>query len=167
MKTLSMSLIIACSVMFGIILNKNEEKKIRKTELLISFLQDMRTYMECTLLSTKDIFLILEKNPEYLKLSFVEECCSFLKNGWDFPISYKTSINNHSCLLTPSCKEIMLSLGEKLGTTDLSGQLSYVALALKKIESECELIREKYRKKENMYMPLSVLTGIGIAIMMY
>ncbi len=167
MKTLSMTLIVACSVLFGTILSKNEETKIKKSELLISFLQDMKTYMECTLLSTKDIFLKLAENQEYKKLGFVEECCTFLKNGWEFPISYKTSIDDHNFSLTPSCKKIMLSLGEKLGTTDLAGQLSYVTLAVKKIENECELTREKYRKKENMYMPLSVLTGIGIAIMMY
>lgn len=167
MKIFSMALIITCSILTGAIIHKNEEAKLEKTQLLISFLQDMKTCMECTLLSTKEIFISLVENPEYKKLGFVEECAAFLKKGWEFPLSYKTAVNNHSLSLTPTCKEIILSLGTKLGTTDLSGQLSYLMLSLEKLKIECEEIREKYKKKENMYLPISVLAGIGIAIVMY
>lgn len=166
MKTLSMAVIIASCVMIGIIFNKNEKSKIQKQELLISFLQDIKALLECTLFSTNEMFLLLSANLEYRKLGFLEECCELLKKGFDFPVSYKTAINNEA-QLTQSCKKIMLSLCEKLGTTDLSGQLSYIGFAINKIENECEQFKEKYRKKENMYLPLSALTGIGIAIMMY
>lgn len=166
MKTLSMAVIIASCVMLGIILNKNEESKIKRQELLISFLQDVKAHLECTLFSTKEMFLSLSENSEYRKLAFLEECCGLLKKGFDFPVSYKTAVNNETQLTQP-CKKIMLSLCEKLGTTDLSGQLSYIELSINKIKNECEQLKEKYRKKENMYLPLSALTGIGIAIMMY
>ncbi len=167
MKILSMALIIACSIFTGAILHKNEELKLKKTEILISFIQDIKTHMESSLLSTKEIFIKLSENSEYKSLEFVEECAFFLKKGWEFPVSYKTAVNNHSKNITSSCKFIILSLGEKLGTTDLSGQLSYVTLALEKLKCECDEIRENYRKKENMYLPLSVLAGIGVAIVMY
>ena len=100
MKTLSMAVIIASCVMIGIIFNKNEKSKIQKQELLISFLQDIKALLECTLFSTNEMFLLLSANLEYRKLGFLEECCELLKKGFDFPVSYKTAINNEAQLTT-------------------------------------------------------------------
>ena len=167
MKNIAILMIMVSCIGVGIVLQMQEQKKLRKLQLLLVMLSDIKTKMKCTLLSTKDIFLSLSENPQYSLLEFLNECCDSLKNGFDFPESFGNAVLKKDYDIPKKFKDMLISLGNYLGTTDLQGQLSYIDLITSYIEKECEELSEKHLKKGNMYLSLGFLAGIAIAVVLY
>lgn len=60
--------------------------------------------------------------------------------------------------------QILLEFGSALGGSDLRAQRSNIALALKRLEENAELLKQDVRKSERIYRSLGILGGLALAI---
>ena len=67
--------------------------------------------------------------------------------------------------LSPEVKEVLLELGEELGTTDLEGQLSALSQAHIQLQRFQDTYRVTYQKKGKLYRSLGLLAGLLLAVL--
>lgn len=64
-------------------------------------------------------------------------------------------------------KEILISFGKMLGSSDLDGQIKNIRLTIKKLELQEDKAEELRRRNEKMYKHLGVLCGLAIVIILF
>lgn len=166
MKLIGILMIIFSSFATGILLHLKEKEKLNKMRLLLLMFSELKNKMKSNLFSTKEIFLQFAHSKQYESLFFLKKCSLLLKDGNDFYTSYSKSISESEIEFPSKCNDMLVKFGSFLGTTDLEGQCSYIDLLLSYLEKECDILSQKEQKNGNMYISLSVLSGLAIAIML-
>lgn len=140
-------------------------KRVKTVEMLINLTEDFSNMIRYKAMTISDIISIAGKNPEYEPLDFIA----------DINIQDKTERNIHdiwsesvekSSVLGKKEAEIMLSFGNMLGTSDISGQLSSIEIYKKRLENLLAEFRNDYQQKGRMYRSVGMLLGIMAGIML-
>ena len=143
-----------------------DRKKLRTFSLLIALLDEIYTQMRFTGSTVQEILLCCAGNPIYNQLSFLE----VLKNnkGQFSHSMVKSAVKESAQDMNFDNAEMMplVNLADKLGTTDLEGQLRLLdscklqLLELKSIQNNrCETLGK-------MYISLGLLLGVGTAVIL-
>ena len=103
------------------------------------------------------------QNEAYQNLLFVTSCTDISENG-DFHPLWNNGVKKQP-YLTPADRELLLALGDRLGETDLDGQLSFLELTCEMLKKQQQEASENYRKKGRMYRSVGFLCGLALGIM--
>ena len=69
--------------------------------------------------------------------------------------------------LNNSDKELLLGFGEKLGKTDLEGQLSHIELYRALFQKQIKEAEDDAQKKSRLYRTLGIFGGVSAAILIF
>lgn len=100
----------------------------------------------------------------FSSLKFLNECKETLKEGEDFPLSWKKAIENEK-ILNLHEKEKLIALGNSLGTTDSSSQMDILNVYLLYFEDFCKKANESYEKTGKSIIYTGILIGFGLFIL--
>ena len=103
------------------------------------------------------------QNEAYQNLIFVTSCAGIGETG-DFHPLWNDGVKKQP-YLTPTDRELLFALGDRLGETDLEGQLSFLELTCEMLKKQQTEAAENYRKKGRMYRSVGILCGIAAGIM--
>lgn len=98
----------------------------------------------------------------YRNLLFITNCESITENG-DFHPLWNDGVKSQP-YLTSADRELLFALGDKLGETDLDGQLSFLELTCEMLKKQQQEASENYRKKGRMYRSVGILCGLAAGI---
>lgn len=138
--------------------NKRQEKILEKITVMLRLISSEIGYFQ------SPINVIIDKlceNEELKILNFLKICKVNLSE-LDFPEAWKISIEQSE--LERQDKELLLSFGFNMGTSDIAGQQSNCEMHRELFENKLKLVRDKNRKNGKLYTALGLMTGCLIFV---
>lgn len=140
-------------------------ERVKTVEMLINLTEDFSNMIRYQAMTTADIISFAGNNPEYEMLDFISEMNKADKTDRNIHDIWREAVEKSSVLRKRE-SEIMLSFGNMLGTSDISGQLSSIEIYKKRLENLLAESRNDYERKGKMYRSVGVLLGIMAGIML-
>lgn len=139
--------------------------RYRSTQKLAALLNEFSTMLRYQCTPLEELLVQFAHNPNYSEFSFISDIC----NGFSVNISpgllWESSVCNDP-LVMPSAGDILCSLGNVLGTTDMQGQLAALEMYCSRMEAAAEDIKTDCIRKEELYRRIGVLIGAMCAVLM-
>ena len=100
----------------------------------------------------------------YQEFQFLSQTAAHMQQQTPFVQAWSEQVQAEKHL-SPEVKEVLLELGEELGTTDLEGQLSALSQAHIQLQRFQNTYRVTYQKKGKLYRSLGLLAGLLLAVL--
>ncbi|MCM1053949.1 MAG: stage III sporulation protein AB [Bacteroides sp.] len=126
------------------------------------FVKELTVLIRYTNSRIGDVLRAASSNAAYGKLIFITDCSSVCENG-DFHRLWNEGVKKQP-FLNQRDKELLLSLGERLGETDADGQLSFLEMTEAMLTVQRDEAREDRVKKSRMYRSVGLLCGLALGI---
>lgn len=164
-KLLGIIFIIICGAGIGAKASGDLKKRSDMCLYVKTFLSELSILMKYSGDTLFNLISELSKRESICRLTFLSDVINSMLEGMTFPCSWKNSISNDKNLYS-ELKELLFTLGESLGTSDIDGQL----VSIERAEEELSLIYENtlslYRKKGKLYRSIGVLGGMTAALLL-
>lgn len=135
-------------------------------ERLLSFLETQIRYSAA---SIRDILVSAHRSGEYKALLFLEDVVQRLEEGEKPDDVWETAIDNRggACGFTAADCHLLADFGHQLGKSDIEGQLAHCETYRHLFDNRLEAAREEFQSKGKLYIVLGILSGLGIALLLY
>ena len=157
----------AVTVLFGTAAGVWFSKRLKERERFMSsvilLIKELTVQIKYTNTEIGWMLKNASQNEAYQALLFVTACSSIGENG-DFHPLWNDGVKKQP-YLTPADRELLFALGDRLGETDLDGQLSFLELTCEMLKKQQQEASENYRRKGRMYRSVGVLCGLAAGIM--
>ncbi|MCH5200276.1 MAG: stage III sporulation protein AB [Oscillospiraceae bacterium] len=157
----------AITVLFGTAAGIWFSKRLKERERFISsvilLINELTVQIKYTNTEIGAMLKTASQNEAYQALLFVTSCADISENG-DFHPLWNDGVKKQP-YLTPADRELLFALGDRLGATDLDGQLSFLELTCEMLKKQQQEASENYRKKGRMYRSVGLLCGLAAGIM--
>lgn len=160
------TLIILCTSMTGLHMASGLSKRVSAIEqniALLLFFHDQLRYFQ---LPVDELLEASARLEQFRSMAYLTDCLEAIAQGGSFSASWADALQSQQMTLGGRETEILASLGEVLGATDLDSQLSTLAYTREQLNLCLHSAREKCAKLQKMYGALGVLTGIAIVIVL-
>lgn len=155
------------TVMFGaatgIWLSKRLKERERFMASVILLIKELTVQIKYTNSEIGVVLKTAAQNEAYRNLLFVTACDHISEDG-DFHPLWNEGVKKQP-YLTAADRELLFALGDRLGATDLDGQLSFLELTCEMLKKQQQEASENYRKKGRMYRSVGILCGLAAGIM--
>lgn len=100
-------------------------------------------------------------------LPFISECISLTENGCDFAQAWEKAIENDRYIysLLSQDARLLITFGSRLGTTDVSGQVSLCVLYQKLFEEKLKAAVNYEERYGKIYRQGGVFIGAAVMIL--
>ena len=100
-------------------------------------------------------------------LPFLERCAARCRSGEPFPNAWRGALEDSERQMRLTCEEKaqLLSFGERLGATDLEGQMAHCGMYRREFERLLSEARGQEQVKTRLYRSLSMLAGAAVIIL--
>ena len=157
----------AITALFGAAAGVWFSKRLKEREHFMScvilLIKELTVQIKYTNSEIGDMLKTASQNEAYRDLLFVTSCSDISENG-DFHALWNDGVKKQP-YLTPTDRELLFALGDRLGATDLDGQLSFLELTCEMLKKQQQEASENYRKKGRMYRSVGLLCGLAVGIM--
>lgn len=136
------------------------KRRVTLLEELVRLLNEFAIEIRCTA-PTLDELCGQARGSFAEMLRECREESTDIKSAWEKACGQLSQL---SCCGTEEY-EIMLSLGQSLGTCDVQGQLSLLELHSEKLSSVRQAAADEYARKGKLMRSVGALCGIGAAIL--
>ena len=157
----------AITVLFGAAAGVWFSKRLRERERFMSsvilLINELTVQIKYTNTEIGAMLKAASQNEAYQNLLFVTDCARISENG-DFHPLWNDGVKKQP-YLTSADRELLFALGDRLGETDLDGQLSFLELTCEMLKKQQAEAAENYRRKGRMYRSVGVLCGLAVGIM--
>lgn len=141
-------------------------ERVRTAELLISLSDEISSEIRFCSYTVMEITEHIYNNSNYKKLDFIAEIIEMSQTRYDMHEMWREAVIK-SDILHGDEKDIMVSMGNILGTSDTDGQISAIELHKKRLERVLENAVREYEQKGRMYRSMGVLAGAMAGIMLF
>ena len=164
MRILGAGLIFTALSLLGMGFSSSLKAKEKRLYLMTKMLDDISSMIRWNALTVSDISERLYKSGSYEKLGFLCKLWEKLEEGVSFPLAWKEAVSG-AAVLDEDEKTKLCELGQVLGSADIEGQLSSIALIQTEIGKMHDEQAEKYRTKGRLYRTVGVTVGAMAGIM--
>lgn len=142
------------------------KKRVKELERCLILIDKLKTSLHYQNLPTGELIRTLSEQQACAELPFLKECRTGLEQTSHFPSVWRKSVEGTKGKLSllPEDIDILLSLADIVGASDVEGQLTaldMVETLLKKQREDALMAREK---KGKLYRSLGALAGASMAI---
>ena len=155
-------LIITAGTLCGLSASRMYSRRLLLHRKLLMLYNEAAIMLEFSMPTFAEIVSHLAQSNEFSEFGFLN-CCGYeldirqaVLNGidsWDTSLE-ESSLSNLHCFF------------ERLGTTDISGQIAYARLAASQESSIIDSLSDKYRQKAGISRTFGTLGGVLAAILM-
>lgn len=132
---------------------------IEQAVALTAHLADQLRYLQPTTAE------LLRSASGRVPAQYLEPCRALLREGKPFPQAWRTALRQSPGALKKADVELLLPLGETLGSTAMESQLSALEYTREKLEHTLLLARRDREKYHRLYGTLGALAGVMAAIL--
>lgn len=164
-------IVFISSSLLGCIYSSKCSKRPNELRALQGMLQMFEN--EISFLSNKltDAFYKIHNQNNCSISNFFKIAVELLENkpGISAFEAWKTAVNSNiiNTSLDKEDKEIIISFGKMLGSSDLEGQIKNIRLTLNQLKLQEQKAEEFRKKNEAMYRNLGILGGLAIIIILF
>lgn len=142
--------------------------RVKLLETIILFLEQIKTSIRFNSSQLPRIIVNMSGREEFRSLIFLAECKENLDKKIPFPLAWargvEASLNAGN--ISRQEKDLLLSFGQGLGTTDIEGQLSNCDVYIELFSNMLLKARQEKEIKGRLYTTLGLLSGLGTAILL-
>lgn len=142
---------------------KNRIILLSKTKMMID---ECIVYINFLHSPLNELISMLNKSNVYNEVIFIDKCKSLLDEDIDFPIAWKTAVNDTNSLYKKKEKEKLLEMADVLGKGDVSGQISMLKLYSECFDKFCALAQETAKKYSGMFIVSFTFIGCLLFILL-
>ncbi len=162
MRLTGAMLLLAASMMCGCFAAARLKKHVHEIQKLIQLTDSMMTQLQSSLPFISDLLPQLADNPAYRDLHFLRSAAD---HADCFPSSWEEAVEEDP-ELTPEMREIVLTVGQTLGSTTLEGQISALRLCQSQLISLREQAKTCSMQKGTLFRSMGLLCGIFLDILL-
>ncbi len=141
-------------------------ERVRTVELLISLADEISSEIRFQSFTVMEITEHIYNNANYKNLDFIAEIIKMSQTRYNIHDMWIEAVIK-SDILHCEEKDIMISMGNMLGTSDTEGQISALELHKKRLERVLKNAVREYEQKGRMYRSMGVLAGAMAGIMLF
>ena len=142
----------AITILFGTAAGIWFSKRLKERECFMSsvilLIKELTVQIKYTNSEIGSMLKAASQNEAYQNLLFVSSCTDIGENG-DFHPLWNDGVKKQP-YLTSADRELLFALGERLGETDLDGQLSFLELTCEMLKKQQNEAAENYSRKGRM-----------------
>ena len=137
------------------------ERLIARRNFLRAFIRFLNTLSTALRYSGEDIFTLVTQSADFLEMNAAEPSKPFAAVWADAvkPLSRRYALHRQDT-------ELLTAFGERLGTTDLEGQLSHLELYRTLFAKQETKAEDDIGKKSKLYKAMGLFVGVSAAIML-
>lgn len=165
MRWLGIFCLFLTSAGIGLYAARRIRTRYHQTRLLSALLEDFSTYIRYQCTPLEELLHLFAEHPNYGSFSFLGQVSREFCTGTPPRILWQDAVAADAAII-PQAEEILRSLGNILGTTDMQGQLAALELYRRQMDALAEELYESCQKKSELYRRLGVLLGAMLAVMM-
>lgn len=154
-------LVLACAGA-GMYAARRLKREVAAFEQLIGLTEQCAAMIRC---QSPELSELLRQLGEMGQFRFPDMVRRGLSPGTPPGALWRSAVWNDSTV-PKAAREMICSLGEVLGTTDVSGQLSAIALHRERLERAAEESRERCLRQGKLYQSLGLLGGALVAVLL-
>ena len=114
-----------------------------------------------------EIMDTLCKDKRFTELNFISSVRDNCTDNIVFSDNWENAVKEfHSQNIKPQDYNLINTIGQNLGSSDIDGQLSTLALEKEELKALIEEAENDYRNKSKLYRSLGVLTGAFITVLL-
>ena len=168
-KTMGMIFIIVAGAYAGHRASLSLTRRVTQLEDIITFLRLMATQLRYTMPALDVLLEELSDTTAAAHIILPGKCLELMKQGHAFPEAWKEALDIAETELSLKKTDMLplYELGERLGSTDVEGQLAIFSLADKKIGQSLAAAREERKRNGSLYRTLGLLTGVFIVLVTF
>lgn len=149
-------IVSACGIA-GILKSKELYSRVRFCDNLIVFFQHFSALIRCSSYNLEEIIHCLDNdNLSFIKYYFT------IDDSFCFYDKWKKSVIENVYLSEE--KEILLSVGKELGTTDIEGQTKLISYTIERLTQLRKTHSENYNRLGKVYRSTGFLFGFMLGI---
>ena len=139
--------------------------RVQQLEKFLLLLNETEILIKYRALRTAEIISELSERDNFSDFDFINNLKQKLTGENDnISVCWQNSVNETK-FLSEKDKRIFSGVGEQLGTTDISGQISMIELNKKLLEENLSEARTELTEKGKLSRPVWGLAGIAIGIL--
>lgn len=165
LKQIGLLLIVLCGAGAGGIAAKHLRQERTAMERLSQMLRELSVQMEFRGASVQELLEQLEQEPAYLFFQFPCLVRQALEKGEPLCKAWRKGLEQDTAV-PESARQILLSLGEELGASDLDGQVETLAQYRRQLEPYVTAAGERCAQRQKLYLSMGVLGGLMLAILL-
>ena len=163
MKLLGCMLLMGACSLCGFAASEQLAKRTERLNLLLRLVNDMMNLLRYTLPTVDDMILMLAVQPCYAALTFLRSVAdtqsqTAFAERWAQVILQQFKPSEE--------RNLLLQIGQTLGSTDLDGQLSALTLCKEQLGNLLRHAEEKKQSHASMYRSMGLLTGLFLVILL-
>ncbi len=162
MKGLGCLLLLVCCTMSGLYAAAQLRRRVRHLERLKLLLDQMGTTLRFTRPTIADLLAMLAEQPCFAELRFLQDAVARdipFPDGWETAIAEDMSLSEEE-------RDLLSTVGQTLGSTDLDGQLSALSLCSARLDSLRNDAQAAAQSRCRLYPGMGVLGGIFLVILL-
>ncbi len=152
----------------GFLLSDRLNKRLKNLEIVLIFLDRLKTCLVYQNFPTKEIIDFLAEDSFCKSLPFITVCQELLKKQNNFPSAWKKAVQQTKgqMNLTEADLSPIFSLSDIIGSADVEHQISALLMTEELLKRQREEAEEAKRKKGRLYRSLGALAGVGMVIIL-
>lgn len=157
-------LAVLLSVRIGFAMSDRLKKRVEQLRLLISALEEAAALMKYRAVPTDELLRTLCGQPSLKGSEFLRLLGGEREQGAPLREAWRKAAKE-AAYFSENDREILFTLGDRLGTTDPEGQLSLLSLSRTFAEKNLAEAEEAYRGKGLLIKKTAVLCGAAVGIL--
>ena len=167
-KYIFLSFIFASASLIGIMFSKKYKNRVEELKSFKEACNVLESKIKFTYEPLGDIFEEIADIYQNNQISNIFKNTNINMKNKDFRLAWNESIEKSKQQLNLKKEDINIikSLGNMLGKTDVQGQLSEISLNMNFLDTQIRLAEEEQHKNEKMYKTLGTIVGLAIIIIL-
>ena len=163
-KLLGAVCVIAGSAAGGCMLSRKLGDRAASLRMLRSFFLRMQTQLQYTAMSFEQA--VAEQTAASVEYAWLRNCLFRLRQGVSFGEAFGYAVRRHAkgLALHPSDVVMLCRCGERLGSTDLPGQIALLSLIDEELRGQLEKAASDEQKRGKLVRSLVLLCGALVVV---
>lgn len=140
--------------------------RLRRLEGCIALLSEMSGRLEYLQPTIGSLINSLAAQERFADLVFLRECADSMRAGDEFSRSWRVALEKQAGGLGREEADILGTLGDVLGRSDLESQLAALSLTREQLSTQIAGTRDKIKARGGLYRSIGVLGGVAAAIIL-
>lgn len=158
-------LIVCCGTGTGIVAAMRLRQERTSMERLCQMLRELSVQMKFRSLSVQELLEQLCCEPAYAMFHFPVEILTAMEQGVPLCEAWRAGMQQ-DMVVPDTARQLLLSLGEELGASDLDGQVETLAQYRQQLEPYAEEAGKRCVQRQRLYCSLGILGGMMAAILL-
>lgn len=148
----------------GLYLSYRLKRREQLLVLIMLMLEDMMIYIRFRAPKIISVLKHCAESGSFKELAFIENTLELTGTDGNFHESWTKSVQAFQGI-NENDKSILISLGDKLGQSNLEGQTEIIEMHIALIKRQLELAGEESKSKGKMLRSVGTLCGVALGIM--